>query len=184
MTYAPVQTVAPVSAPVTLAEVKADLRVEFSDNDTMIQGYLDAAVSHLDGWGGILGRCMVTQTWRQDYAEFGEVLRLPFVGASSVAVTYRNALEASVTLDAGEYVLLQDALGAYLAPGVGKFWPTLGLTQPAVSVTATYGYGNAAAVPAALKAAIMLHVGALYEGKGDLPAAFYALVAPHRRVGV
>ena len=46
----PVVTVseAPEDTPVTLAELKADLRVDWDDEDDVIQAYLDAAVEVLD----------------------------------------------------------------------------------------------------------------------------------------
>jgi uncharacterized phiE125 gp8 family phage protein len=66
----PIRTVAPASTPVSLSEAKAHLRVTSSAEDAVIQMYLDAAVSYLDGWAGVLGRCMVTQTWAQTFSDF------------------------------------------------------------------------------------------------------------------
>lgn len=184
----PIRTVAPAIEPVSLAEVKAHLRIEHADEDGMIAIYLSAAVSFLDGWSGILGRCLINQTWRQDFAEFEDRLRLPFVGATDVAVSYRNLAEAAVPLNASDFVLKTDALGAYLDPAPDTDWPATGKTHPPVSVTATYGYGaTAASVPADIRSAILVHVGQMYadrEGGSMPPNALHALTRKYRRIGI
>jgi hypothetical protein len=55
--------VPPAVQPVTLAQLKAHANVETSDWDGPLQIYLDAAVAWLDGYAGVLGRAMVTQSW-------------------------------------------------------------------------------------------------------------------------
>jgi fatty-acyl-CoA synthase len=78
--------------PVTLTEIKAHCRVDGADSDAVLNALIAAAVSHLDGHTGILGRAMVTQTWRQDFEAFGGRLRLPLWPVASVtSVTYRDA---------------------------------------------------------------------------------------------
>lgn len=54
---------APTAAVVTLADMKAYLRVDSADEDVVVQQLIDAAVAYLDGWGGVLGRCIMPQTW-------------------------------------------------------------------------------------------------------------------------
>jgi len=184
----PVRTVVPATAPVSLTEAKAHLRVDFTDDDAVIQGYIDAAVSHLDGWGGILGRCMVTQTWRQDFPQFCDLIRLPFPDAQSATLAYLdvNGDEQAFT----GFHLVSDAMGGGLVLEDGQNWPQTANRPDAVRVTGVYGYGGADDVPWSLKAAILLHVGTLYENRETLSErvspnmAYEALVAPHRMVGV
>lgn len=59
----------PAAAIVSLPEVKAHLRVDHAHEDTLIQAYLDAATSWIDGFDGVLGRCVLEQTWRATAAE-------------------------------------------------------------------------------------------------------------------
>jgi len=202
--YDPVLVTAPTVAPVSLDEVKAHLRVIELDvdgtalpneDDGLIQSYIDAAVSHLDGWSGVLGRCLVSQTWRQDYDCFAQCLRLTLAPVVSVsAVTYRDAAGDETTLDAGDYAL--EITGG----GTPIVWIKTGFTRPsslydrrAVSVEFVAGYGDAAAVPQALKHAILLLVGHWYENRDavtvgtvghQLPMAVNALIAPYRRMSV
>lgn len=189
---APVRTAAPSATPVSLTEVKAHCRVEGTDSDTVLTALLNAAVDHLDGWSGILGRAMVTQSWRQDFCGFATPLRLPLGPAASItSVTYYDADNAQQTLADTVYVLRADALGAYLDLKAGQSWPSAYGRADAVSVTFVAGT-DAADVPAALKAALLMLVSHWFhnrEAVGDgslaeIPMGASALVAPYRRVGV
>jgi uncharacterized phiE125 gp8 family phage protein len=66
----PVLVTPPVAAPVSLAEAKAHLRVDFDDEDALISGLIDAATQHLDGWSGVLGRALMPQTWEMSLDRF------------------------------------------------------------------------------------------------------------------
>lgn len=189
--YAPVRTSAPAAAPVSLTEAKAHLRVDHSDDDDLIELLIEAAVSELDGWTGILGRAMVTQSWSQTFDGFCTRLRLPFPAATVASLTYIDTDGDSQTVDAGDYVLRQDALGSFVETAHNVVWPSP--RSQAASVTVTFTAGTSAAdVPAALKAAVLLRVGDLYENReagvdGSAIAGnptIHALIAPFRRVGV
>lgn len=188
---APVRITAPAAAPVSLAEAKAHCRVDGTDSDTVLSMLIDAAVAHLDGWTGILGRAMVTQTWRQDFPGFGRRLRLPVGPVASVtSISYQDAIDATQTLSADVYAVRTDALGGYLEVKPGQSWPTTFARPDAVIVT--YVAGTAAAeVPAALKVAVLMLVAAWFENReavgeamAEIPLSVHALVAPYRRVGV
>lgn len=76
----PTLVTAPTMPPVTLDEVKAHLRVDHSEEDAEIAVLLTAAVGHLDGWRGILGRAIMPQTWRVTVPSSGSyVLPMPDV---------------------------------------------------------------------------------------------------------
>lgn len=198
MLYAltPVRTVAPAETPVSLAEAKAHLRVEQGDDDTLIGALIDAATERLDGWSGILGRCMVTQTWRFDFAEFSSCgyLRLPMGKVQSLAVSYRDEDGEAQTFSSGLYRVTADALGPVVALNDGEAWPPTATRPDAVSVTAVLGYGNAEAIPAPLKAAILLMVGDLWRftetatvgSVTEVPMSMTVsnLIAPYRAVGL
>lgn len=196
---APVRTAAPANPPVTLVECKAHLRVDHAEDDTLITSHLAAAVARLDGRAGILGRCMVTQTWRQDYECWPPkgLFRLPFCDVLSiVSVKYSDADDAEQTVSPSLYQLHQDDLSSFL-------WLKSAFTASSlyddrldpVRIVFTVGFGDVAAVPEPLKHAIKLMVGDFYENREDtvvgvgldvrpLPRGVDALVAPYRRVGV
>lgn len=76
----------PVGALVFLPDLKLHLRVDGDEDDTLIEALEQAAVSHLDGWRGLLGRCTLRQSWEVDYSAAG-LHRLPFPDAVSVTAS-------------------------------------------------------------------------------------------------
>lgn len=191
----PVRVTPPSATPLALADVKAHLNIDFDADDTLLGALIQAATDHLDGWSGVLGRCLVTQTWRQSFEEFtGRTLRLPFPGAASItSVTYQDADDATQTVAPESYALKEDALGAYLFFAESFTVPETFYRPDAVSVTFTAGYGAADAVPQAIKQAMLLLIGHWYENREavnigniptEIPMAMNALIAPYRRVSV
>ena len=188
----PVLVTAPGATPITLAEAKAHLRVDHAEDDTLIGTLIQAATDHLDGWSGVLGRCLVTQTWSQSFDGFyGRFLRLPFPDVASIAsVTYQDADDAEQIVASASYAIKEDAKSAYLFFAESFAIPTVYARPDAVTVTFTTGYGAASAVPEAIKAAIKLLVGHWYEnresisagpGLSELPMSVQSLVTPYRR---
>ncbi|AZN72746.1 hypothetical protein D5400_16990 [Georhizobium profundi] len=203
MPFDPVRISAPTEAPVTLDEVKAHLRVVERDDagnalqhedDALIQSYIDAAVSHLDGWSGVLGRCLVEQTWRADFAAFTQCMRLPLAPVLSIAsVRYRLPDGTISTVAADNYALELQGGGSALVWFKSKFSrPSNLYERRPVSIEFVAGYGVASNVPAALKHAIMMMVAHWYqhaEAVGqvsfeELPFAVSALTSPFRRISL
>lgn len=145
--YRPVIVTPPVIKPVTLTEVKAALDIGYTAKDDLISGLIDAATAHLDGWTGILGRCLCEQIWRQDFDDFRSCMRLPlFPVTSIVSVKYIDTSGAQQTIDDGSYSLREDALGALVRFATSYSFPPLNTEGPAVSVEYVAGYLDTPAV--------------------------------------
>lgn len=159
-----VRTEAPAELPVSREELKLHLKIEVDDvlEDTLLDTYLAAAVDHLDGRTGILGRCLLIQEW-QAYADatapcatgLGFVLDLPPI-ADVLAVEVRTA---------GSWTAIADTRwrDTPLAGGRVLVMPALGLSWPASDpgpgnwrITFAAGVEAAEDVPAAIRAAILL----------------------------
>lgn len=191
---APVRVTAPADAPVSLAQAKAHLRVDHEDDDLYIAALIDAATGHLDGWPGILGRALVSQTWRQGSSCFPAdgVIRLPLAPVVSVeSITYLDPESAVQALDAAAYTApVADGLGPYVRLVVAP--PATARRDNAVSVTFAAGYGAPADVPAAIRHALLLMVGHWYAAREaasavamtELPLGVSALLAPFRRLSI
>jgi uncharacterized phiE125 gp8 family phage protein len=171
----PVLIAPPSETPVSLEEAKLHCRVDSDDEDTLVAALISAATGHLDGVSGTLGRCIMAQTWSQEYEIASGDLVLPLGPVSSVV---------SVTSEAGafeDYQQLKDGRGPFLRLNSGAAWPS-------GSVTVEFVAGEDEA-PAAIKAAILLHVGTLYLNRESvvvgtnasaLPMAYHSLLAPYR----
>lgn len=199
MQLRPRQVTPPDEKPVSLEQVKEHLRVDHDDDDALIGTYIEAATSLFDGHSGILGRCIVTQTWRQDLAGWpaGRVIRLPLcdVDPESVGITYRDAQDAEQTVDASAIEVLEDALGAAVVLRPTFSPPSLSASRSApVSIEFDAGYGAPDKVPAAIKHAILLTVADFYELRentvvgqltvSQIPMGAMFLIEPHRRSAV
>lgn len=187
----PVRTVAPTAFPVALVDIKRQCRVDHDDDNADLQDYVDTAIDQLDGYSGILGRALITQTWRQDFPAFRDVMRMPLEPLQSVSsITYYDADNASQTLSATVYDVITDARGPAVTLTDGQSWPTTYARPDAVSVTFVVGYGDEASdVPARLRQAIKLHAADLYEGREASTAdkrystmAYERLIKPFQRV--
>lgn len=186
----PVRTVPPTELPVSLDQLRMHLKDPDRAEDNLILMFAEAAVGHLDGWAGILGRCLCTQTWRRDYDGFPAcgIVDLPFPDVASATVAYTDPAGAPQTFAAGSYQLATGPLGSRVALKDGQSWPAAATAPDAVRITMVAGFGVPAAVPPALRAAILLHVGTMFEyrttvAEKAMPTMTYdALVAPWRRV--
>jgi uncharacterized phiE125 gp8 family phage protein len=194
--YRPVRIEPPTSLPVSLEEVKAALDIGYVEKDELIKGLIAAAVSYLDGWSGVLGRCLCEQTWRQDFDYFCWDLRLPMFPVLSVeSVKYTDVNGAEQTVSPDSYSVLTDGLGTFVRFTKGFSFPTTkAFESAAVRVTYVCGHEDGDdedPVPAAIKQAIMLLVRLWFDNPSavvigatveKLPFAVDALLAPYRRV--
>lgn len=162
------QTVAPASEPVSLAEAKAHLRVDGTDEDTLISSLLAAAREYAETF---TRRQLVTATWRLSLDAFPcePCITLPNARLQSVtSITYYDADNALQTIDSGDYYVdAENEPGRIvLSPAAG--WPTTYDRPNAVQITFVAGYGDAADVPEGIKAAIKLWLGDAFENRGSI----------------
>lgn len=197
--FIPRRVAAPAVMPVSLAEAKAHLRIDSSDEDAVITGLIAAAVAHLDGYAGILGRCLVAQQWALPLAGWpaDRMIALPFPDCSAVTITYQDSAHAGQTLDSALHGAPVEMDAGPLVPiWLESSLPSLSNRPAPVTVSFTAGYGATAAdVPAAIRQAILIIVADWFENRGEavigarvgvvpLPAGAHALLAPHRALWV
>lgn len=184
-----VRTKAPAVEPVTLAEAKAHLRVDYNDEDALIGGLIAAAVSHFDGLG-VLGRAMITQTWAQSfqYTRAWERLDIgPF--QSLLSVEYYDAGNVLQTADLADFETRLDGDHVIVGPKINAAWPSIYNRPDAVKVTYVAGYGDTPEdIPASIRHAILLTLAHWYENReavaegsfNELPLAVASLIGVER----
>lgn len=179
----PTLLVPPAVALVTLQEAKSHLRVSAPDDDALITGLIGAAMQYLDGWGGILGRCIMAQTWKVTLAGFFDQ-RLPFPDVRAVTVKYLDAALVTQTLSASAYRFGTDSGGGYLIFDSAAVLPATADREDAIWAEAEFGFADGANV-GGLRAAALMLIADWYEGRegaGGLPPAVASLIAPFRWV--
>jgi len=156
----------PTSEPVTTAEAKSHLRVDVSDDDTLITALIVAARQAFEE---INGRSLYTTTWKLILDEWPTcpyiVLPRPPLAAVT-SVVYVDSDGDSQTWDAANYVVetLRTPGRLHLAEGVD--WPSASL-RAASPITITYvaGWATVGAIPQRYKQAILLLVGHWHENR-------------------
>jgi uncharacterized phiE125 gp8 family phage protein len=162
--YEPVPVDAPSSLPVSVAECKRHLRIYHSDEDDIIELYLNAAISHLDGAQGWLGRSIVAQTWSQQFDHFECTLRLDVAPVSEItALSYIDSQGVEQTVADSDYALINGGSAPEIRFHQTFAHPAVSQERPAVTATFLSGYGEDAEVPAAIKVGILLMVGDMYQ---------------------
>lgn len=80
--------VTPPTGPfISLEEAKKQARVFFDDDDDYIETLIAAACGHLDGYHGVLGRCVLEQTWQWASECHGRDIRTLFTDTTAATVT-------------------------------------------------------------------------------------------------
>ena len=189
---APIRTDPPADRPVTLEDIKRHAVVEHDEDDALLEAMLDAAVGLLDGHGGLLARCLVSQGWRQDLADWSEagMIRLPFADVSEVSISYFDSGNVRHVLAQGDLELLADARGSYVAFSDRFSRPALCPDRgDAVQIAFTAGYGEPSDVPGPIRLAILMLATRWYLNRGDtdhaaIPDSIWSILAPYARLSV
>lgn len=183
------QLTAATEEPLTLAEVKAHLRVEHNDEDVLIAALIATA---RDAAESRTGRSLVTQQWRAtlDAWPADGIIVLPRPPLASVQdVTYLDSDGARQTVAVADTLVTTDTLVGDVRPAYGKSWPSARQEPGSIRVDYTAGYGLAAAVPQGIKAWMLLAIGTWYAQReavitgtivAELPRSFWqSLLDPY-----
>jgi uncharacterized phiE125 gp8 family phage protein len=156
-------TTPPTEEPVSLEEARQHLRADAGSEDALIEALIQAAREHVEA---VCERALMPQTWTERQAAFPLVLELRGGCVRSVtAVRYVDGNGEEQTLPTCAYITDPTTEPATVRPAYGTSWPTARTQHGAVSVEYAVGYTDAASVPAALRAAVLLIVGDLYANR-------------------
>lgn len=183
----PTVTTEPAEEPVEVAEAKAQLRVDFDDDDTLIESHIVLATRALERR---CNRWFVQReaVWALDRFPWGRELILPGGVLQSVeSVKYYDTASVEATFSSGSYQVRTKREPGAVVLADGASWPSTTL-RPAEGVLVAYtaGYGAAADVPQEIKHAILLYLTHVHRHRGDadvpIPQAVDDLLWPYRMV--
>ena len=186
---------APAAEPVSTSEAKSHLRVDTTADDTYIGTLITVARQNVESH---LRRALISQTWEVVLDAFpAGVIRLPKPPLASVtSIKYTDDEGNESTYSSANYVVDSDTEPGRVVLKSGQTWPAVPLAAAnGVRVRYVAGYGAAGSnVPQAIRQAILLVIGSLYENREDvlvaqgvsigvLPFGVVALLAPYRIYG-
>jgi uncharacterized phiE125 gp8 family phage protein len=182
----------------TLAQAKAHLRVDFTDEDALIQALIVAARQYAEGPSGFTGRAFVEQTWELVIDEFPDAeIKIPMPPLQSVtSIKYDDGAGDEQTLDPSLYYVDDVSEPGWVVP-ITSGWPTTLDAINAVRIRFVAGYDADASsppdltanVPGNIRSAMLLIIGSLYEHReanivgvsaSHLPMGVEHLLRPHR----
>mgnify|MGYP000512996135 CR=1 FL=1 len=179
----------PAGLPVTLAQVKAHLRIETDDDDDYLGELTALAVSHVEQATGVF---LLTQTWRVylDCLPAGAMVELPVRPISQIdVVTVYDVDGDPSVVAASDYQL--DAVSEIPRLRFAAM-PSPGIAMNGIEIDCICGFGDTGAdVPDQLIRAILVLCAHWYEfrgsgldaaGAGLEPEGFAKLIAPWKKV--
>lgn len=209
MRYGLTVTSHPNEEPVATSEALEHLRVDEVEDWTYVNTLISAARNHVES---VTRRALVTQTLQLTLDHFPGVahgildlrmqpdqltgygndwvIRLPRSPLQSVtSIQYVDDAGDTQTLASSKYIVDASSQVPRITPAYTEVWPTTRPIPNAVTISFVAGYGAAADVPAALKQAMLILIGTMFEHRESvvlgtiatrIPHTFDYLVAPYR----
>lgn len=184
-----VRVTAPSASPISLAEAKAQMRVEGSEEDTVIQRLIDAAVAFVDVQGA-LGFAMITQTWGQWIGPNPSTVSLLLGPVQSVsAIKYYDTNGTLQTATLADFNVFGTPNRITITPKTGKAWPITQTRDDAIKIEYVVGYGDtSSSVPQTVRHALMMLVAHWYENREtsaeksmtEVPYGFHEMIGIER----
>lgn len=155
----------PTLEPLTLAELKADLRIDHANDDATLTRTLQEAREWIERR---LQTKMLTQTWEYIFDAFPvNEIRLPFGPVQEITqIAYDDLEGLEQIIPDTDYYLDAVSYSVNHQPWVFPIvaWPATLSAVNAARVQFIAGYATAAEVPPTLRAAVRLKVRELFDG--------------------
>jgi uncharacterized phiE125 gp8 family phage protein len=168
-----------VGEPVSLDDAKTYLRVDYTDQDTLIQSLITSARQTCEN---DLHRAIPLTTFQLQldrFPLFREAIRLPVPPLAAVdSITYLDITGTQQTLDPSQYLVDTSSEPGRITPAFGCQWPGVQDQINTVQIQFIAGY---ATVPEGIKTAIKLWVDCWYENRNPqdvVEKTVCALLAP------
>lgn len=178
----------PQAEPVTLAEAKAQLRLEHDAEDALIAGLISAAREAIEVY---LRRALIAQRWQMTLDAWPQTpVRLPKPPLMSVeAVRVIGADGAAAVMAPEAYRVESRAEPGFVMLKPAILPPLPGQPRDGIEIDFTAGYGDSwNMAPAPVRQALLAVVSELYETRGAAPPAIAggvrSLLEPYRMMSL
>lgn len=180
-----------VESPVTLADVRQHLRIEHQEEDSyligLISGSLSIAEQFIDG-------IIADREYEYLLDQFPNCIELPLrpVDIDSITISYTDDEGNPQTVSS--FDTSSTPYSITLGPDLGDQWPSVSASKDNIKIQFTAGYAAATGeVPGAIKSALLMLAGTLYDQREDhsagivlkaVPTSSSYLLEPYRKVTV
>lgn len=181
--------------PVSVADVKAQARIDHDDEDELIAAYITSARQWCEAYvgrnltdGTNVLRLSLDSFYDERYCNCGVIyLPNPPLAASTMSITYTDSTGGTTTWASTDYIVDSYSSPARITPTYNGIYPVTRCQMNSVNITYTAGY-TTGTVPAGCKTAIKMLAAHLYEnreatkegGVSDVPFGLTALLDPHK----
>ena len=164
-------------AVITTAEAKAHLKVDVSDDDTLIDNLVKAATQSCEEFTNRYFTETVVTQYSDKMTDTKHLYKSPVSGVTHIK--YYNSSNVLTTWDGSNYLLDKSSTPARIGLAVDASYPSIADRINAVEVKYTVGYGSSASdVPQAIKQAILLTVGNWYQNRQEVVTGTIASQLP------
>ncbi len=182
------QITPPTNKALDTATVKKHLRVEHTEDDTYIEGLIDAVTLYLEKQAR---RQLITATFQLRLDSFPNEIRFPRAKLQSVdSVAYIDPNGQPQTLDPSFYEIDVNAEPGIMRLAHDQKWPEVRNHPGVITINYKGGYGDDPAdIPSHVRSALMLHITTLYDNRASvtmdeiprrIPNSYEALVSTIR----
>lgn len=156
---------APGDTAISVAEAKSHSNITFSDDDTLIGVYINAATAKVEQE---LQRKLITQTWKMFLDSWPPYIDVLFGDLQSVThIKYTDIDDTQTTYSSDNYYTDTDSVPGRIVLKESKVWPSdhLRAMNP-IEIQFVTGYGDASSdVPDDIRLALMQTVAHMYENR-------------------
>lgn len=163
--------------PVTLAEAKAQCRVDGSASDALLQGLIQAGTDYTEAYCGRSFSAKTLTLYLDEFTDEMTLPRGPVAGVSSVK--YYDTADTLQTLSATIYEADLRADPAAVVLAANQSWPVTDTRKNAVQIE----YTVSGDCPASVKQALLVWIEARFDSE-PVPDAFGHLLINNRSYGV
>jgi len=160
MRYALTCTEKPTSLPVTLDEARLHLKEPHEDDNPLILAMIAAATDLCETF---TRRQFMTATYEMRLDGFPSMIRVPRPPLQEVVSIVYSDSAGSQTLSSSDYIVDTHSEPGRITTTFAGTWPVTYRELNAVTITFKAGWSKVGDVPEALRAAIKLLVGDMYQ---------------------